>query len=123
MASPESIQAASLVHKMMYEDNSIVKPNEKVDFTSGNVGMTMRQLSWLSSLKDVGFTWDFAPLPSGPVGPNAVVGQAAVVVFNTSPNKDVAVDFFKIPYEHRKQCKALSIFPASPSYCFGLWLY
>lgn len=111
MSNPESIQAASLVHKMMYEDNSIVKPNEKVDFTSGNVGMTMRQLSWLSSLKDVGFSWDFAPLPSGPAGPNAVVGQAAVVVFNTSPNKDVAADFLKFLMNTENSSKLSAFFP------------
>lgn len=111
MNTAESTEAATLIHKMMYEDNSIVKPNEKVDFTSGTVGMTMRQLSWLSSLKDVTFYWDFAPLPSGPAGAKPVVGQAAVVVFNTSPNKEVAIDFLKFLMNSENSAKLSAFFP------------
>lgn len=111
MNSAESVEAVTLIHNMMYVDNSVVKPNEKVDFTSGTVGMTMRQLSWLSSLKDVTFKWDFAPLPSGPTGENAVVGQAAVVVFNSSPNKEVAADFLKFLMNSENSAKLSQFFP------------
>ncbi len=111
MSTDESIEAATLVHDMMYVDNSIVKPNEKVDFTSGTVGMTMRQLSWLSSLADVTFNWDFAPLPSGPAGAKPVVGQAAVVVFNSSPNQEVAVDFLKFLMNEENSAKLSQFFP------------
>ena len=38
MNSAESVEAVTLIHIMMYVDNSVVKPNEKVDFTSGTVG-------------------------------------------------------------------------------------
>jgi multiple sugar transport system substrate-binding protein len=111
MSTDESIEAATLVHNMMYVDNSIVKPNEKVDFTSGTVGMTMRQLSWLSSLADVTFKWDFAPLPSGPAGSKPVVGQAAVVVFNSSPNKEIAIDFLKFLMNSENSAKLSQFFP------------
>lgn len=111
MNSAESIQAATLIHDMTYVDNSIVKPNEKVDFTSGKVGMTMRQLSWLSSLKDVTFKWDFAPLPSGPAGAKPVVGQAAVVVFNSSAHKEVAADFLKFLMNAKNSKKLSAFFP------------
>lgn len=111
MNTAESVEAVTLVHDMMYIDNSIVKPNEKVDFTSGTVGMTMRQLSWLSSLTDVTFEWDFAPLPSGPAGAKPVVGQAAVVVFNSSPNKEVAIDFLKFLMNSENSAKLSQFFP------------
>lgn len=111
MSSDESVEAATLIHDMMYVDNSIVKPNEKVDFTSGTVGMTMRQLSWLSSLADVTFDWDFAPLPSGPDGAKPIVGQAAVVVFNASPNQAVAIDFLKFLLNEENSAKLSQFFP------------
>lgn len=111
MNTDESVEAATLIHDMMYVDNSIVKPNEKVDFTSGKVGMTMRQLSWLSSLADVTFQWDFAPLPSGPDGAKPIVGQAAVVVFNSSPNKEVAIDFLKFLMNSENSAKLSQFFP------------
>lgn len=111
MKTDESVEAATLIHDMMYVDNSIVKPNEKVDFTSGTVGMTMRQLSWLSSLADVTFKWDFAPLPSGPAGAKPIVGQAAVVVFNSSSNKEVAIDFLKFLMNSENSAKLSQFFP------------
>lgn len=111
MNTDESVEAATLIHDMMYVDNSIVKPNEKVDFTSGTVGMTMRQLSWLSSLADVTFNWDFAPLPSGPDGAKPIVGQAAVVVFNASPNQAVAIDFLKFLLNEENSAKLSQFFP------------
>lgn len=111
MNSNESIEAVTLLHEMMYVDNSIVKPNEKVDFTSGTVGMTMRQLSWLSSLSDVTFNWDFAPLPSGPTGANPIVGQAAMVVFNSSSNQEVAIDFLKFLLNEKNSGKLSQFFP------------
>jgi multiple sugar transport system substrate-binding protein len=95
MNKAESTEAMKLLQKMLYQDKSIVPPGEKVDFTSGKVGMTMHQLSWLGSLKDVTFGWDFAPLPSGPAGYKPVIGQSAMVVFENSPHKDVAIDFLK----------------------------
>lgn len=111
MNSAESIKAAKFIHNMTFTDNSIVKPNEKVDFTGGKVGMTMRQLSWLSSLKDVSFKWDFAPLPSGPAGTKPFVGQAAVVIFNSSTHKDVAADFLKFLMNTENSKKLSAFFP------------
>lgn len=111
MNSNESIQAATLIHEMTYVDNSIVKPNEKIDFSGGKVGMTMRQLSWLGSLKDATFKWDFAPLPSGIAGFKPVVGQAGVVVFNASTHKEVAADFLKFMMSTENSKKLSAFFP------------
>lgn len=62
-------------------------------------------------MADVTFQWDFAPLPSGPDGAKPIVGQAAVVVFNSSPNKEVAIDFLKFLMNSENSAKLSQFFP------------
>jgi multiple sugar transport system substrate-binding protein len=90
---PEAVQAVQLFHDMTFKDKSIVPPGDKTAFASGTVGITLAQLSRLTQLKDVKFKYGIAPLPSGPAGNQAVIGQAAIVVFDKSPNKAIAEDF------------------------------
>jgi multiple sugar transport system substrate-binding protein len=90
---PEAVKAVQLFHDMTFKDKSIVAPGDKTVFASGTVGMTLVQLSRLTQLKDAGFKYEIAPLPSGPAGEKAVIGQAAIVVFDKSPHKAIAEDF------------------------------
>ncbi|MEI7849041.1 MAG: sugar ABC transporter substrate-binding protein [Chloroflexota bacterium] len=90
---PEAVQAVQMFHDMTFKDKSIVPPGDKTAFAGGTVGMTLVQLSRLTQLKDAGFKFGIAPLPAGPKGNKAVIGQAAIVVFDKSPNKAVAEDF------------------------------
>lgn len=91
--SPEAVQAVQLLHDMTFKDGSVVPPGDQTAFASGTVGITLAQLSRLTQLADVKFKYGIAPLPSGPAGNKAVIGQAAIVVFEKSPNKAIAEDF------------------------------
>ncbi|HEX2979914.1 MAG TPA: sugar ABC transporter substrate-binding protein, partial [Anaerolineaceae bacterium] len=79
--APEAVQAVQLFHDMTFKDKSIVPPGDKTVFAGGTVGMTLAQLSRLTQLDEAGFKYGIAPLPSGPAGNQAVIGQAAIVVF------------------------------------------
>jgi multiple sugar transport system substrate-binding protein len=88
-----AVQAVQLFHDMTFKDLSIVPPGNQSAFASGNVGITLAQLSRLTQLADVKFKYGIAPLPAGPAGSKPVIGQAAIVVFDKSPNKATAEDF------------------------------
>jgi multiple sugar transport system substrate-binding protein len=90
---PETVAAFQFIHDMTFEDGSHVPPGEVGDFFSGYAGMTLAQLSRTAKLQDADFEWDIAPLPAGPAGEQPTVGQAAFVVFNSSPNVSTAADF------------------------------
>lgn len=93
--SPEAIEAMTLYHDMIFADQSIVPPGERANFFTGQSGMTITQLSRAANLADVDFDWSVAPLPAGPAGDVALIGQAALVAFTNSPNREVAIDFLK----------------------------
>ncbi len=91
--SPESVQAISLYHKMIFEDKSVVPPGDESDFFAGNAAMTISQISRTAKMKDVTWEWDLAPMPKGPAGEAQVIGQAALVAFHSSKHNDIAADF------------------------------
>jgi multiple sugar transport system substrate-binding protein len=93
--SPESVRATTLFHDMVFVDGSVVPPGEQADFFSGRSAMTITQLSRAAKLVDADFDWGIAPLPAGPAGEVAIVGQAALVVFNNAPNRELAIEFAK----------------------------
>jgi multiple sugar transport system substrate-binding protein len=93
--APETIEALELYHDMIFEDRSVVPPGERGDFFSGNSAMTVTQLSRAANLVDADFDWGIAPLPVGPAGDVAIVGQAALVVFNNARNRELAIEFAK----------------------------
>lgn len=95
LATPEAVRAMTQYHDMIFDDESIVPPGERANFFSGQSGMTITQLSRAANLADADFEWSVAPLPSGPAGDVALIGQAALVVFNNSPNRDEAIEFLK----------------------------
>ncbi|NJL92502.1 MAG: sugar ABC transporter substrate-binding protein [Anaerolineae bacterium] len=95
--SEGSVEAMELLHRMIYEDRSTVPPGDEVNFWPGEVGITLGQISRLANLDEATFEWGIAPLPSGPTGDVAVVGQAAIVVFDgeNNENQEVAADFVR----------------------------
>lgn len=95
MNTPETVEAIELFHSMIFEDRSVEQPGQVIDFPSGNVAILMGQLSRVAPLADADFDWDIAPMPAGPAGETTVIGQAAFVVFNNSPNRDTAIDFLR----------------------------
>lgn len=91
--SPESIEAMTYLHSMVFQDQSVPPPGEIGDFFSGNAAMTVNQISRASVLAQGGFDWGIAPLPTGPAGEANVIGQAGVGVFTGSRNQDLATEF------------------------------
>ena len=110
-ASAEAVRAVQFYHDMIFKDRSVVPPGEQGDFFSGRAAMTMNQLSRVSKLEGAKFAWGVAPLPSGPAGQVAVIGQAAIVVFAKSPNRDVASDFLKFMTNTENTAKMAKFFP------------
>jgi multiple sugar transport system substrate-binding protein len=95
--SPEAIEALSLLHGMVFADQSTVPPGDETVFWTGGVGMTFGQISRLSNLDEVTFEWGIAPMPAGPAGESPVIGQAAMTVFNGANNENqaLAADFVR----------------------------
>ena len=91
--SPEAVEAVQLYHDMVYEDASAVPPGEQGDFFTGRSGITITQLSRVSKLAEADFDWGLAPMPSGPAEDVAVIGQAAVVVFEAGQQTELATEF------------------------------
>jgi len=91
--SPQAVAAIQLFHKMVFTDKSAVSPSGQADFYSGQSAITLGQLSRTAKLADATFKWDIAPLPGGPAGNPYVIGQAALVTFTASKNKEAATDF------------------------------
>jgi multiple sugar transport system substrate-binding protein len=91
--SKESIEAISLYHEMVFTDESAAPPGESADFFNGKSAFTITQISRTTKLDDAKFNWGIAPLPSGPKGSSPIIGQAAIVVFKDSPQKELAAEF------------------------------
>ncbi|MEP4546641.1 MAG: sugar ABC transporter substrate-binding protein [Saccharospirillum sp.] len=91
--SPAAIEAVSLYHSMIFDDGSAVPPGENGDFFNGQSAMTYTQISRVSKLADASFSWGIAPMPTGPAGDSPIIGQAAIVVFKDSPNRELATEF------------------------------
>ncbi|TPN31687.1 extracellular solute-binding protein [Mesorhizobium sp. B1-1-6] len=87
---PEAVAAIKQLHDMVFKDKSIVPPGEQGDYFSGNSAMTVNQISRASKMPEAGFKWGIAPLPSGPAGEAPVIGQAALTVFASGKNKELA---------------------------------
>lgn len=109
--TPESVAGVQFYHDMVFEDQSAVPPGEVGDFFSGNAAITITQLSRVSKLKDADFQWDLAPLPKGPAGEAQVIGQAALVVFNESEHRDIAIDFVAFMTNKESVAKMAEFFP------------
>ena len=93
LESPGAAQAVQQIHDMVFKDKTIVPPGTQGDFFSGSSAMTVNQISRASKMAEAGFDWGVAPLPTGPNGEEGpVIGQAGFVVFNSSPNKELAAE-------------------------------
>jgi len=95
--SEAAVEALTLLHGMVFDDQSSVPPGDETVFWSGDVGITFGQISRLSNLDEADFDWGIAPMPSGPAGESPVIGQAAITVFNGPNNshQDIATDFVR----------------------------
>jgi len=86
--------ALAFIHDAIFMKKAMPGPGQNDDFFAGDAAMTITQISRASLLpKEKGFAWDLVPLPRGPVGNYALIGQAGVGVLQASPNAATAAAF------------------------------
>ncbi|MFD0662452.1 extracellular solute-binding protein [Thermocatellispora tengchongensis] len=109
--SPEMVEAMTFFHKSVFTDKAVPGPGTTVDFTAGDAAMAVSQISRAGTLKEAGFGWDLVPLPKGPKGEYAVIGQAGVGVLKRSPNAELATDFLAFFTNQANSAKLAQFFP------------
>ncbi|MFE0589505.1 ABC transporter substrate-binding protein [Micromonospora echinospora] len=110
-AAPEMVDAMTTLHKAIFTDKALPGPGTTADFFAGDAAMTVTQISRASLLKPDGFAWDLVPLPAGPKGNYAVVGQAGIGVLKQSKNADKAADFLAFFTNPTNSAKLSQFFP------------
>lgn len=106
------VDAMTFVHKAIFTDKAIPGPGVTADFFAGDAAMTITQISRASLLpKENPFSWDLVPLPAGPAGEYAVIGQAGIGVFASGKNPQVAADFLAFFTSPENAKKLAQFFP------------
>jgi multiple sugar transport system substrate-binding protein len=110
--SPEMVEAMTFIHDAIFERGAMPGPGESVDFFAGDAAMTITQISRASLLpQDDPFDWDLVPLPAGPAGEYAVIGQAGIGVFAQGSNPEAAADFLAFFTNPENSQKLARFFP------------
>jgi len=112
-ADPAMVEAMTFIHDAIFDSGAIPGPGESVDFFAGQSAMTITQISRASLLPEgeAAFEWDLVPLPEGPAGEYAVIGQAGIGAFAMSDNVDQAVDFLSFLTNPENSAKLAQFFP------------
>jgi multiple sugar transport system substrate-binding protein len=111
---PKMVDAMTFIHDAIFTKKAMPGPGETVDFFAGDAAMTITQISRASLLpKENAFDWDLVPLPTGPAGSYAMIGQAAIGVFASSPNAQVAAEFLAFMTNPANSAKLSQFFPSA----------
>ncbi|MFJ7078492.1 ABC transporter substrate-binding protein [Streptomyces sp. NPDC098781] len=113
--SPDMLDAMTFFHDAAFKSKATPQPGVVVDFFAGDAAMAIAQMSRSAQLKDATFGWDLVPLPSGPKGDYAVIGQAGIGVMKKSPNADAATDFLSFMTSPANSAKLGQFFPPARS--------
>jgi multiple sugar transport system substrate-binding protein len=105
------VDAMTFIHKAVFIDKAMPGPGVAADFFAGDSAMTITQISRASLLKDATFKWTLVPLPAGPKGKYAVIGQGGIGVLKKSGNADAAKDFLKFFTNDANSAKLAQFFP------------
>lgn len=90
---PEMVGAMTFLHEAVFERGAMPGPGTSADFFAGEAAYTVTQISRASLLEEAGFAWDMVPLPAGPAGEYAVIGQAGLGVLRVGDHPEIAADF------------------------------
>lgn len=113
-AEQPMIDALTFIHEAAFQQKAMPGPGEDVDFFAGNAAMTITQISRASLLpKDNPFDWDLVPLPKGPAGEYALIGQAGVGVLTGSKNAETAAKFIAYMTNPENSAKLSQFFPSA----------
>lgn len=114
LADKPMVDALTFVHDAVFNKKAMPGPGQNVDFFAGDAAMTITQISRASLLpKDKPFAWDLVPLPKGPVGEYALVGQAGVGVLKASKNAPAATRFVAYMTNPENSAKLAQFFPSA----------
>ncbi|UFT98687.1 sugar ABC transporter substrate-binding protein [Radiobacillus kanasensis] len=103
-----------MLERMMFEDESHPKAGDQVAFEAGNVGMFFDVYSYISTARSIeDFTWDIAPIPSGPEGKFPLMGQAGYVMFEGTEHPEEAMEVIKF-FASKEGMTTTSTFFAPP---------
>ncbi|MEV6848097.1 sugar ABC transporter substrate-binding protein [Actinoplanes sp. NPDC051411] len=105
------IDAMTFIHKAIFEQKAMPGPGVSADFFAGDAAMTITQISRASLLTDANFKWTLVPLPAGPKGDYAVIGQAGIGVLKKGKHADAAKDFLKFFTDDANSAKLAAYFP------------
>ncbi|MGA6226378.1 ABC transporter substrate-binding protein [Streptomyces umbrinus] len=108
--SPEMEQAFTFLHDAAFKSKAMPGPGTTADFFAGDAAFTVAQVSRSSLLTDK-FKYALYPLPAGPAGRHAVIGQAGVGVLTTSKHRDQATDFLAYLTNPANSEKLAQFFP------------
>lgn len=112
MADKPMVEAVSFIHDAIFKKKAIPAPGVAADFFAGDAAMTITQISRAALLpKQNGFAWDLVPLPAGPAGKYAVIGQAGIGVFTQSKNPALAAEFLAFMTKPDNAAKLAQFFP------------
>ncbi|MFG1943273.1 ABC transporter substrate-binding protein [Nonomuraea sp. NPDC048826] len=113
--SPEMVEAMTFLHTMIFKDKAMPGPGTVADFFAGDAAMVIAQISRAAMLEDGTFGWDLVPLPAGPKGEYAVIGQAGIGVLKKSANAEAAADFLAFFTNQANSAKLAAYFPPARS--------
>ncbi|CDP49921.1 N-Acetyl-D-glucosamine ABC transport system, sugar-binding protein [Devosia sp. DBB001] len=112
MTEQPMVDAMTFIHDAIFKQKAIPGPGVSADFFAGDAAMTITQISRASLLpKENPFSWDLVPLPAGPAGEYAVIGQAGIGVFANSKNPQAAADFLAFFTNPENSAKLAQFFP------------
>ncbi|MDP9562469.1 MULTISPECIES: ABC transporter substrate-binding protein [Agrobacterium] len=114
MAEKPMADALWFIHDAIFSKKAMPGPGETVDFFAGNAAMTITQISRASLLpKDKPFGWDLVPLPKGPAGEYALIGQAGIGVMQSGKNAQTAAEFVAYMTNPENSAKLSQFFPSA----------
>ncbi|WP_105400646.1 sugar ABC transporter substrate-binding protein [Neorhizobium sp. T7_12] len=114
MTEKPMVDALTFIHNAVFKNKAMPGPGESVDFFAGNAAMTITQISRASLLpKDKPFSWDLVPLPKGPAGNYALIGQAGVGVMQSGKNAKTAAEFVAYMTNPENSAKLSQFFPSA----------
>ncbi|MGK9054450.1 ABC transporter substrate-binding protein [Neorhizobium petrolearium] len=114
MTEKPMVDALTFIHDAIFKKKAIPGPGENVDFFAGNAAMTITQISRASLLpKDKPFAWDLVPLPKGPAGEYALIGQAGIGVMQAGKNAETAAEFVAYMTSPENSAKLSQFFPSA----------
>jgi len=112
MDSDEMVGAFEFLHEAAFTSGSMPGPGTTADFFAGESAFTVSQISRASLLADSGIgSWDLLPLPEGPDGDYAMVGQAGVAAIAQGEHPQASADFIAFFTNPENSKKLAQFFP------------